>query len=57
MTNLDDPMPKYKLTYFATKGRAETARMIFAVAGVDCEDERISWANWPAVKESEIKYI
>ena len=43
-------MGKLKLTYFNTRGRAETARLILAQAGVDYEDIRIEKADWPALK-------
>lgn len=43
-------MPSYKLTYFNGKGRGECARLLFAAAGVKFEDDRIEFANWPALK-------
>ncbi|KAJ7389528.1 hypothetical protein OS493_030913 [Desmophyllum pertusum] len=46
----------YKLTYFNLRARAEPTRLVFAYAGVDYEDVRISWENkaeeWPPVKKS-----
>lgn len=41
---------KYVLTYFNAKGRAETIRLVFAVAGVPFEDKRIQGQNWPELK-------
>jgi len=44
-------MPAYKLTYFNIRGKGEIIRLLFAVAGVDYEDERIDrddWANQKA---------
>ena len=41
-----------KLIYFNGKGRAEPARLILAQAGVDYEDHRIEFADWPALKPS-----
>ena len=42
-------MPSYKLTYFNARGRAEISRLIFAAAGVQFTDERLT--NWPTGKE------
>ena len=46
-------MPDYKLTYFQMRARGEVIRMIFAVAGVPYEDNRIEWSEWPALKPSK----
>ncbi|XP_043916994.1 hematopoietic prostaglandin D synthase [Protopterus annectens] len=43
-------MTQYKLTYFNLRGRAETARYIFAFAGISYEDNRIEFADWPTLK-------
>jgi len=45
-------MGKLKLTYFNGKGRAEAARLILAQAGVDYEDERIEFEDWPELKST-----
>jgi hypothetical protein len=45
--------PSYKLIYFNSRGKAELIRFIFAYAGVDYEDERISKDKWPELKRSE----
>jgi prostaglandin-H2 D-isomerase / glutathione transferase len=42
-------MPKYTLTYFNGRGRAEITRLIFAAAGADYVDERV--ADWPNGKD------
>lgn len=42
-------MSSYKLTYFNGAGRAEISRLIFAAAGVEFNDERLT--NWPVGKE------
>jgi len=44
-------MPVYKLHYFNGRGRAETIRMIFAVAGQKFEDDRIEFQDWPNRKK------
>ena len=43
-------MPNYKLTYFNVKGRAEVIRLIFAAAGVEYEDIRLTTEEWVAMK-------
>ena len=44
-------MPKLKLSYFDFDGgRAEPARLAMFIAGIDFEDHRIPFAQWPAVK-------
>lgn len=39
-------MPSYKLKYFNARGRAEVIRMVFAVAGVPYEDNRMEGKAW-----------
>ncbi|PIK57299.1 putative S-crystallin SL11-like [Apostichopus japonicus] len=45
-------MSSYKLIYFNGKGRAETARFMFAVAKQEYEDKRVSGDEWAEVKKS-----
>ncbi|CAH1247072.1 HPGDS [Branchiostoma lanceolatum] len=42
--------PKYKLTYFDVRSRGEPTRLIFAAAGVEYEDVRLSFEQWPPIK-------
>jgi glutathione S-transferase len=43
-------MSTYKLYYFNSRGRAETARLIFAAAGQEFEDIRYEHSEWPSHK-------
>ena len=43
-------MPKYTLNYFNTAGRAETARLMFALAGVEFTDNLITGEEWAEIK-------
>ncbi|KAK6633934.1 hypothetical protein RUM43_001535 [Polyplax serrata] len=43
--------PDYKLIYFNARGRAEHIRFIFAYAGVDYVDERITQEEWEEYKK------
>eukprot|EP00195_Chlamydomonas_chlamydogama_P016204 CAMPEP_0202896368 /NCGR_PEP_ID=MMETSP1392-20130828/5384_1 /ASSEMBLY_ACC=CAM_ASM_000868 /TAXON_ID=225041 /ORGANISM="Chlamydomonas chlamydogama, Strain SAG 11-48b" /LENGTH=217 /DNA_ID=CAMNT_0049581709 /DNA_START=122 /DNA_END=775 /DNA_ORIENTATION=- len=43
-------MPKYTLHYFAAPGRAEVARLIAVVGGLDWEDKHYGYDDWPAFK-------
>lgn len=45
-------MPHYKLHYFNLRARGEIIRLIFAAAGVEYEDYRITFKDWPSVKAS-----
>ena len=39
-----------KLTYFNARGRAETSRLILAMAGADYQDDRLSGEQFAALK-------
>ena len=43
-------MSTYKLIYFNVKARAEVTRLIFAQAGVQYEDKRVTWEEWKELK-------
>ena len=43
--------PKYVLTYFNVRGRAEPTRLLFKAAGVEFEDRRFSFEEWGNEKE------
>uniref|UniRef100_A0A914VBI2 glutathione transferase n=1 Tax=Plectus sambesii TaxID=2011161 RepID=A0A914VBI2_9BILA len=43
-------MPHYKLTYLNMMGRAEHIRLIFAQAGVEYDDNRLTQEEWAAFK-------
>ncbi len=43
-------MPSYTLNYFNGRGRAELARLVFAAGGLEFTDNRLEFANWPALK-------
>lgn len=45
-------MVKYELIYFDGAGRAETARLMLHLAGVEFEDKRFGFAEWPNIKAS-----
>ncbi|XP_064606204.1 uncharacterized protein LOC135471087 [Liolophura sinensis] len=44
------PMAKYTLHYFNLRGRAELTRLIFAAAGVEYTDHRMTGAEWQELK-------
>ncbi len=44
---------KYRLIYFNFMGKAETIRLLFALARVPYDDVRISKAEWPQYKPSK----
>ena len=50
VTKIISKMPKYTLNYFNTAGRGETARLIFALAGVEFSDNLITGEEWAKIK-------
>lgn len=46
-------MTKYTYHYFNIKGRGEVVRLVFVAAGVDFDDRRIEFQDWPKVKPSK----
>lgn len=48
-----DSGPKCKLLYYNRRGRAEPARLMFAEAGVEYEDERFETSEWPKLKAKQ----
>ncbi|XP_072164680.1 S-crystallin SL11-like [Diadema setosum] len=49
-------MPTYKLLYFNARGRAENARMMFTLAGVEFEDYRFKEGEWPTIKADTARF-
>ncbi|GMT22838.1 hypothetical protein PFISCL1PPCAC_14135 [Pristionchus fissidentatus] len=45
-------MPLYKLTYFDLRARGEPIRMMFAIGGIDFEDNRVDWEEWEKLAKS-----
>ncbi|VDI50960.1 prostaglandin-H2 D-isomerase / glutathione transferase [Mytilus galloprovincialis] len=43
-------MAVYKLTYFNLRARGEVSRLLFAAAGKEYEDCRITFEEWPSIK-------
>lgn len=48
---------KYKLSYFAGRGRGEVLRLLFAGAGQEFEDDRLMGDSWAAFKPSKLLYL
>ena len=55
-------MAAYKLTYFPCRARGELIRLIFAQAGVEYENVRLTFfpmgsPQWDAMKKSKCPYV
>ena len=49
-------MSNYKLTYFNIRGKAETARMLFALSGQKFEDVRLAPEEFVKMKSCKIQF-
>ena len=49
--------PKYKLTYFDIRARAEMTRLMFAAANVPYEDARYVFKDWAELKPSKCSVL
>lgn len=47
---------KGKLSYFDLGGRGEASRIALSLAGVQYEDERFGFADWPAIKGDTTRF-
>ena len=45
-------MPKYTLHYFGVRNLAEVSRLIFAQAGQEFTDHRLTFEEWPEAKKN-----
>eukprot|EP00117_Sycon_ciliatum_P025554 scpid60868/ scgid21188/ Glutathione S-transferase 1 len=51
-------MPKYVLTYFNARARAELSRLALVYAGADWEDKRVQGETWQELKpNSQLKFL
>ena len=46
-------MSTYKVTYFNVTALAEPIRYLLSYAGVDFQDDRFEFADWPTLKPSK----
>ena len=49
-------MSGYKLTYFNIQARGEVSRILFALADVKYEDNRIEFDDWPSLKKGKCNF-
>lgn len=43
-------MVHYKVHYFNLRGRGEIIRLVLTAAGVEFEDRRVEFSEWPSLK-------
>ena len=48
---------KDKVIYFPARARAESIRMLYAMAGKEFEDYRIETADWKKMKPGKVEII
>jgi len=46
-------MGKDQLIYFGVYGRAEPIRMLYALGGVELDDVRLEFSQWPTAKKGK----
>lgn len=49
--------PAYKLSYFSITALGEPIRFLFSYAGIEFEDNRIEYEQWPQIKPSKLKLL
>jgi glutathione S-transferase len=49
---LEEMAPAYKLTYFELEALAEPIRFLLNYGGIEFEDARFDFENWPQIKPS-----
>lgn len=50
-------MASYKLTYFGLKGIGEALRFLLSYGGVEFEDVRVTFDQWPSLKPSMFIFL
>lgn len=50
-------MGKFKLLYFAGKGRGQPIRLLLHIAGVDFDDVKVTLKEWKDIKASKVHQI
>ena len=48
---------KITVTYFDGRGLVETTRLALAYAGIEFEDKRVIFEDWPALKPSKFTQL
>lgn len=47
-------MGKFKLFYFASKGRGQPIRLLLHIAGVEFDDVKVTLEEWKDIKASKV---